>query len=561
MLTQTRIFPRLAALVLVLLAFIGVIAAEGIIANKAINASLKTVYEDRTVPLVQLAEMVDLLSDIREAVSVLQINASASEKAAAESAITKTTADIAELWKAYMATYLTPEEKKLAAVAAKAKDVYMAAARDSLANARREPAGAANNQNIDVLKKQFSDVNDAFDDLKQLQADVAKEEFEKGVSEFNSSFTLIMISLVGALVVGAALAFLIARSITSPLNQLIGVMNSLTSGNLTVEVEGRDRGDELGEVARAVAVFKEGLVDAERMRSDRAKAAESAATERKAVMHKMAEDFESAVGGIVKTVASAATELQASAESLASTAQETSQQATTVSSASTQVTSNIQTVSAAAEELTASVQEIGRQISSATAMTSSAVVEAGKTNTQVQELASAAQKINEVVELINNIASQTNLLALNATIEAARAGDAGKGFAVVASEVKNLATQTAKATGDIGQQISEIQRTTQNCVVAIHGISETIGKISAVASAIATAVEEQASATQEIARNVNQAAQGSGDVAQNIVSVNQASELTGASAGEVLGAARELSTQAEMLNGEMSKFLDTIRRG
>ncbi len=544
-----------------LLAFIGVIAAEGIIANKAINASLKTVYEDRTVPLVQLAEMVDLLSDIREAVSVLQVNASASEKAAAESAITKTTIEITELWKAYMATYLTPEEKKLAAVAAKAKDVYMAAARDSVANARREPAGAANNQNIDVLKKQFSDVNDSFDDLKQLQADVAKEEFEKGVAEFNSSFTLIMISLVGALVVGSALAFLIARSITSPLNQLIGVMNSLTSGNLTVEVEGRDRGDELGEVARAVAVFKEGLVDAERMRSDRAKAAESAATERKAVMHKMAEDFESAVGGIVKTVASAATELQASAESLASTAQETSQQATTVSSASTQVTSNIQTVSAAAEELTASVQEIGRQISSATAMTSSAVVEAGKTNTQVQELASAAQKINEVVELINNIASQTNLLALNATIEAARAGDAGKGFAVVASEVKNLATQTAKATGDIGQQISEIQRTTQNCVVAIHGISETIGKISAVASAIATAVEEQASATQEIARNVNQAAQGSGDVAQNIVSVNQASELTGASAGEVLGAARELSTQAEMLNGEMSKFLDTIRRG
>lgn len=161
-----------------LLAFIGVIAAEGIIANKAINASLKTVYEDRTVPLVQLAEMVDLLSDIREAVSVLQVNASASEKAAAESAITKTTIEITELWKAYMATYLTPEEKKLAAVAAKAKDVYMAAARDSVANARREPAGAANNQNIDVLKKQFSDVNDSFDDLKQLQADVAKEEFE-----------------------------------------------------------------------------------------------------------------------------------------------------------------------------------------------------------------------------------------------------------------------------------------------------------------------------------------------------------------------------------------------
>jgi methyl-accepting chemotaxis protein len=561
MFTNTKIFLRLSALVVVLLAFTAGVSMIGLLALGDVRASLKTVYEDRAVPLVQLAEMVDLLNDMRQANSTLATNTQGSAKAEAEATIAASSREVEELWKAYMATYLTPEEKKLAATAEKNKADYYKLTNELVAAARRGTLDAAVADAKAATERGFAEVNKSFDDLKDLQADVAKEEFEKGNSEYESSFTLIVIAAAAALAIGGILAFLIARSVTEPLTQIIGVMNQLTSGNLSAEVRGRERGDELGEVARAVGIFKDGLVETERLKSEQQKIKERAEADRKVAMQKMADDFENAVGGIVKTVASAATELQASAESLSTTAQETSSQATTVASASTQVSANIQTVSAAAEELATSVQEIRRQIGDATSMTSAAVTEASRTDSQVQALATAAQKINDVVELINNIASQTNLLALNATIEAARAGDAGKGFAVVASEVKNLATQTAKATGDIGQQIGEIQATTQNCVNAIKGISATIGKISAVANAIATAVEEQSSATSEIARNVNQASQGSDGVSQNIVSVNQASEMTGSSASEVLSAARELSTQSEKLNSELSRFLETVRKG
>ncbi|MSO97622.1 MAG: methyl-accepting chemotaxis protein [Rhodospirillaceae bacterium] len=457
---------------------------------------------------------------------------------------------------------MTQDEKKLVTEASDNFKTYNTIRSSQvLAKARAGDFAGARAASSGDGSKAFAAVSNSIFELMQLQEDVAKEEYEKANDAYDSDFNLSIGALIGALMIGSGVAYLIATSITAPLIQIIDVMKDLTRGELRVDVPGQDRGDEIGEVSRAVAIFKDGLVEAERLRTEQATAKERAEVDRKAAMHKMADDFEKAVGGIVGTVASAATQLQASAESLDATAQETSQQATTVAGTSSQVSSNIQTVSAAAEELTASVQEIARQISEANAMTSSAVVEAGKTNSQVQELADAAQKINEVVELINSIAGQTNLLALNTTIEAARAGDAGKGFAVVASEVKNLATQTAKATGDIGQQINEIQRTTQNCVTAIKAISEMIAKISTVAGTIGTAVQEQASATQEIARNVNQASQGSDGVSQNIISVNQSSEMTGTSAGEVLEAARELSTQAELLNSELTKFLDTIRHG
>jgi methyl-accepting chemotaxis protein len=561
MLSSIRIYPRLAALVALLLVFMGGLVAVGLTGFVDMRDNIKTIYEDRTVPLAQLSSIQREYFEVRIAV-ITAINANdVAVVQAREADIAKNIQAANKVWEDYTATNLTTEEKKLVAQTEKNFAAYNAVRPQVLAKARagdfagsRALAASEGGPTLAAIMKSIAE-------LVALQVDVAKQEFTESEVLYDKEFNLLIGAFVTAFIVGSVAAYLIAQSITSPLGQIIGVMKSLAQGDLRVEVPGQHRADELGDVAQAVAVFKNGLAEAERLRDDQAKAKDRAEVDRKATMVKMANDFENAVGGIVKTVASAATELQASAESLAATAQETSQQATTVSSASTQVTSNIQTVSAAAEELTASVQEIGRQISSATEMTSSAVVEAEKTNTQVQELAVAAQTINDVVALINNIASQTNLLALNATIEAARAGEAGKGFAVVASEVKNLATQTAKATGDIGQQIGEIQRTTQNCVGAIQGISETIGKISAVAGAIATAVEEQASATLEIARNVNQAATGSGDVAQNIVSVNQASEMTGASAGEVLGAARELSTQAELLNGEMSRFLDTIRQG
>lgn len=265
------------------------------------------------------------------------------------------------------------------------------------------------------------------------------------------------------------------------------------------------------------------------------------------------------VAGVVKNVSAAATEMRSTAESMSATAEETSRQATTVAAAAEQATTNVQTVASASEEMSASINEINRQVAQSAEIAGKANEEAERTNSTVQGLANAAQKIGEVVDLISEIAEQTNLLALNATIEAARAGEAGKGFAVVASEVKNLANQTAKATEEIGVQVSEMQSVTDDAVGAIRTITETIGEINAIADTISTAVGEQGSATQEIAENTQQAAAGTQQVSGNITGVTQASGETGAAAQEVLTAADELSKQAENLNGEIEAFIKNVR--
>lgn len=261
---------------------------------------------------------------------------------------------------------------------------------------------------------------------------------------------------------------------------------------------------------------------------------------------------------VVDVVASAATELQASAETMSSSAEESSRQSAAVSTAAEQASSNVQTVASAAEELSSSIGEINRQVSQSTEIAKNAVDEANRTNAVIQGLAGAAEKIGEVVNLINDIASQTKLLALNATIEAARAGEAGKGFAVVASEVKNLADQTSKATTQIASQIGGMQSETQNAVTAINQIGATIGKIAEIATTIASAVEEQGAATQEIARNVQQAASGTLEVSNNITGVTEAAAQTGSAASEILQASNELSRQADQLRTEIETFLSRL---
>jgi len=286
---------------------------------------------------------------------------------------------------------------------------------------------------------------------------------------------------------------------------------------------------------------------------------ESSEAKAKALLNDHANAFEASVQGMVDIVASAATELQSTAQGMEGTANSTSQQAGTVASAAEEASANVQTVAAASEELSSSISEISRQVQSSTDIAKNAVTESEKANENVQGLAEAANRIGEVIKMINDIASQTNLLALNATIEAARAGEAGKGFAVVASEVKNLANQTAKATEEIGAQISSIQDETGRAVTGIESIGNTIGQINEIATTIAAAVEEQGAATQEIARNVEQASSGTLEVTSHITDVSQAAQETGASAKEVLAAASELSSQAEQLSSEVTKFLEDIR--
>ena len=362
-----------------------------------------------------------------------------------------------------------------------------------------------------------------------------------------------------AIVLGLLFAWLIASGITTPVKAMTDAMVRLAGGDKSVLIPAADNTDEIGDMAKAVQVFKDNAIKVERMTAEAEAQKKQAEIDQKKAMNTLADNFDASVKGIVNAVASAATEMQATAASMSSISEETSRQATSVAAASEQASTNVQTVSAAAEELSSSVNEISRQVTQAAKVSRNAMDQATHTNEMVQGLATAADRIGEVVKLINDIASQTNLLALNATIEAARAGDAGKGFAVVANEVKSLANQTAKATDEIGQQISAVQSATREAVEAIKAITGTISEVSEISNSIASAVEEQGAATKEIARNVDQAAEGTQDVTRNISGVTTAAEEAGQSANQVLIAAGELSHQSETLRKEVDSFITRIR--
>jgi methyl-accepting chemotaxis protein len=365
--------------------------------------------------------------------------------------------------------------------------------------------------------------------------------------------------LVAGLAIAIGSMLIVIARVTGPLTRLSTVVQRLANSDTAVEIPVARRNDEMGAMTSALSIFKANIIQAEQLRGEQAENEQRATEQRKAEMVKLADSFEAAVGEIVETVSSASTELEASAGTLTSTAERAQEVTTKVAAASEEASSNVQSVASATEELSSSVNEISRQVQESARMANEAVDQARVTNDRVGELSKAASRIGDVVELINTIAGQTNLLALNATIEAARAGEAGRGFAVVASEVKALAEQTAKATGEIGQQITGIQAATQESVGAIKQISGTIERLSEIASTIAAAVEEQGASTQEISRNVQQAAQGTQQVSSNITDVQRGASETGSASAQVLSAAKSLSSDSNRLKLEVGKFLDSVR--
>lgn len=367
---------------------------------------------------------------------------------------------------------------------------------------------------------------------------------------------------IGVLVIGLAFAAILSmiiggRMIAQPISRMTASMRDLANGNMAVRIVGAERKDEIGGMARAVDVFKENMIKNSEMEDEKRR--EQIIREKRAQeVTEAIKQFELHVGEVSSSIEAASTELGASAQSMTSIAESTSEQAGSVAAAATQASSNVSTVAASTEELLASIAEISRQVAHSTHVTQQAVDEAGRTDAKINGLAEAAQRVGEVIGLINDIAAQTNLLALNATIEAARAGEAGKGFAVVASEVKNLAAQTAKATEEITQQISDIQQATRESVEAIKNISETISKIDGVSSTIAAAIEEQSAATQEISRNVQATAQGTQEVSSSISNVNEAALETGSTASRVLQASGDLAVQTSQLRRHVDSFLTKV---
>ena len=405
---------------------------------------------------------------------------------------------------------------------------------------------------MDGLRAKAAELTKAEEDLLKARAAASAAAIASSRWASYAGLGSIVLAAVGGLV-------LLQIGIARPIRAITGTMTRIAADDLSVAVPGAGRRDEVGAMADAVQVFRDKLARAKVLESEAAEARMAGEAHRKAAMLELADRFEAAVGGVVRAVATAATQLQSTAEGMSAAATQTAQQSVTVASAAEQASANVGTVAAAAEQLGTSVSEIGRQVQGSAGFATAAVAEAEKSAALMQTLRTGAARIGDVVSLISGIAAQTNLLALNATIEAARAGEAGRGFAVVATEVKELASQTAKATEDVARQIGEIRSWTGDASDAIAVVVGRISEISVLAGGIAAAVEEQGAATQEIVRNVGQAAQGTDEVTNNIAGVARAAEEAGAAAAEVLGSASGLAGHAQQLDAEVRRFLDTVR--
>ena len=543
------------ASVLIVSAILGVFAINRL---SAVNDNAVTLSSNYLVASDALGDVAYSAMRYRQLQAAHLLDPTPETKAKEAGTMRTMTDEVTKSWEIYAPTEDAGEEKILAGRVMPAWNAYLALNDKftALSNANQTAAGTA--LYTGEMRTVFHQFTGALQADQAYQIKSGNKQAANAADTYSSSRMLIFtaLGLAAALCVGAG--WMIVSGVSTPIRGMTGAMSRLAQHDLSTLIEGAERKDEVGQMAKAVQVFKDSMIEADRLKAEQEEAQKVAAA-RSATVDQLTRDFDVSVQGVVQSVSSQAGQMQASAQSMSAAAEEATKQAAAVAAASEQGAANVQTVASAAEELSSSIAEIGRQVSHSSQIATTAVKEAAKANEMVQGLLNASGKIGEIVALINDIADQTNLLALNATIEAARAGEAGKGFAVVAAEVKNLATQTSKATEEIGTQITSVQGATQNAVNAIASIGKTIGEIDQISTTIAAAVEQQGAATQEIARNVEEAAKGTQEVSSNIGGVTQAANSTGAVANQVLSSAQALSEQSGELRTLVQGFLTKVK--
>ncbi|MGY3483614.1 methyl-accepting chemotaxis protein [Bradyrhizobium sp. USDA 4011] len=546
------------AFLLVALTGMGLLAVWNM---RAINASTVDITTNWLPSVRVLGELRAGVITYRNVIREHMLSETLEGKLAAE----KTLAGVVEMNTKARAKYepmiATPEERALYRQWSDTWDKYKKGTEEVMAISRKEAGKIpheAHELNAKVVNKIGLEADEILSKDIELNNNGADKAAQDSANNYSSALMMVAAILGIAILISVGVSLYTIRDISAGIASIVSPMQALGRGDLTAIVPHQGEKTEIGAMADTLQVFKEALV-AKKAADEAAAADAEAKIERGRRVDTITRNFEQMIGEIVQTVSSASTQLEASASTLSSTARRSQELTTSVAAASEEASTNVQSVASATEELSSSVTEISRQVQESARMAGDAVGQARTTNDRVSELSKAAARIGDVVELINTIAGQTNLLALNATIEAARAGEAGRGFAVVASEVKALAEQTAKATGEIGQQIAGIQTATQESVGAIKEISSTIERLSEISSTIAAAVEEQGAATQEISRNVQQAAQGTQQVSANITDVQHGANETGSASTQVLSAAQSLSGDSSRLKLEVGKFLDAVR--
>ena len=561
MLSTISIRTKLIAVVAFLLV---AMTGMGLLAVKEMRSINASTVDITTIWLPSVRVLGDLRAGVityRNVIRQHMLNETLEEKLAMEKTLAAVVEGNLKARALYEPMITSPEERALYKQWSDLWDKYTKGTEEVIALSRKE-AGKFPKEAQDLNTKSVNKIGLEADEVLKKSIELNNSGADKAARDaadsYTAAFLVLSIILGAAMIIGLGVSFYLVRDISAGIASIVTPMQALGKGDLTAIVPHQGEKTEIGTMADTLQVFKEALI-AKKVADEAAAADAEAKIERGRRVDNITREFESMIGEIVDTVSSASSQLEASAGTLSSTADRSKELATNVAAASEEASTNVQSVASATEELSSSVTEISRQVQESARMATEAVGQARTTNDRVSELSKAASRIGDVVELINTIAGQTNLLALNATIEAARAGEAGRGFAVVASEVKALAEQTAKATGEISQQISGIQVATNESVNAIKEISGTIERLSEISSTIAAAVEEQGAATQEISRNVQQAAQGTMQVSSNITDVQRGATETGSASTQVLSAAKMLSGDSSRLKIEVSKFLTSVR--